>query len=321
MTIIFDGPRSVHVATSAQLVADDRELAWAERHVRRDRDLQWILGNFVEADNPNDNGHIFPLEQLKTAQASIWNKPLNLLHSYTKVVGAFVAAEMIFPVEETAAAGSFPFVEALAAMWKYYFPEAAMLVQKAHDEGALFFSMEAVPEKLECMAAGCGQVFAYEGRASETYCAHLMVPSAQKTLHQPHFTAGALILPPVRPGWRNADVKEISKLLNEHVDEAAGLYDQISTEFGHLSPAAWEQMMAALLVEAYEAREFPADKRKDLAKKGQAMSDGSFPIATVEDLKNAVRAIGRAKDPAAAKVHIKRRAKALGASDLIPEGW
>ena len=51
------------------------------------------------------------------------------------------------------------------------------------------------------------------------------------------------------------------------------------------------------------------------------MPDGSFPIVTVEHLKNAIRAIGRAKDPAAVKRHICKRARALGALDLVPDGW
>jgi hypothetical protein len=72
---------------------------------------------------------------------------------------------------------------------------------------------------------------------------------------------------------------------------------------------------------AYLKRTFTADQRKDMADKGQAMPDGGFPIATTEDLHNAIRAVGRAKDPDAAKAHIKARAKDLGESDAIPDSW
>lgn len=68
-------------------------------------------------------------------------------------------------------------------------------------------------------------------------------------------------------------------------------------------------------------REFSEDERERLAKKGHAMADGSFPIVTEEDLRNAIQAIGRAKDPEAAKRHIKKRARELGAEELIPEEW
>lgn len=70
-----------------------------------------------------------------------------------------------------------------------------------------------------------------------------------------------------------------------------------------------------------EKRDVSTAEREKLADKGQALPDGSFPIANVGDLKNAIRAIGRAKDPAKAKAHIKRRAKALGQSQLIPDSW
>ena len=51
------------------------------------------------------------------------------------------------------------------------------------------------------------------------------------------------------------------------------------------------------------------------------MPDGSFPIANVQDLKNAIKSVGRSKNPAAAKAHIKKRAKALGNTKLLPEDW
>jgi ATP-dependent Clp endopeptidase proteolytic subunit ClpP len=68
-------------------------------------------------------------------------------------------------------------------------------------------------------------------------------------------------------------------------------------------------------------RDFSTDERQRLAKSGEAMPDGSFPIVTRQDLENAIHAIGRASNPDAAKAHIKKRAKALGLTDLIPEEW
>lgn len=61
--------------------------------------------------------------------------------------------------------------------------------------------------------------------------------------------------------------------------------------------------------------------RKKMADKGQARPDGSFPIPNVEYLKKAIRAYGRAGNKAAAKAWIKKRAAALGATNLLPEGW
>jgi len=61
------------------------------------------------------------------------------------------------------------------------------------------------------------------------------------------------------------------------------------------------------------------EERMELAKKGLALDDGSFPIKDLADLKNAIQAYGRAKDQAAAAKFIAKRAKALGAEDLIPD--
>jgi len=61
------------------------------------------------------------------------------------------------------------------------------------------------------------------------------------------------------------------------------------------------------------------EQRMELADKGFALSDGSYPIKNLQDLKNAIMAYGRAKDQARTAKFIVKRAKALGAEDLIPD--
>lgn len=70
-----------------------------------------------------------------------------------------------------------------------------------------------------------------------------------------------------------------------------------------------------------EKREVSTQERERLASRGAAMPDGSYPIATVQDLRNAIQSFGRAKNPAAVKRHIIRRARALGAIKELPESW
>lgn len=67
--------------------------------------------------------------------------------------------------------------------------------------------------------------------------------------------------------------------------------------------------------------DFNQMQRQRLAAKNQAMPDGSFPIRNVADLKRAIQAYGRAKNKAAAKAWIKKRARQLGREDLLPEKW
>ena len=70
-----------------------------------------------------------------------------------------------------------------------------------------------------------------------------------------------------------------------------------------------------------EKRDFNAKERQHMADTGAAMPDGSFPIRNAQDLHNAIQSIGRAKDPEAAKAHIKARAKTLGLTDQLPDTW
>lgn len=314
MSVIFEAESAIHIGGAARLLEDgDRLTAWAEKHVRSDPDIGWILGNYVEADNANDNGHIFPYDDLVAARETVLNKPLNMLHHGRYIVGSFVGAEIAEPQKEEAA-GQYPVMEALAGFWRTQFPEEYELVKRAHSEGACFYSMEAVPESIGCTAEGCGMVAKYVGRQSDTYCDHMNEGRGQKRLFKPHFNAGALIVPPIKPGWKRADISQLSQLIEENEALAA----QIDEEFDHLPPDEWEALMGEVLL---MAKKFSMPKRQKLAKSGKAMPHGGFPIENEADLRNAIKAVGRAKDPAEAKRHIKKRAAALGLSKLIPEGW
>ena len=253
MTIVLERQSSYTLADQAWLVEEDRELAWAEKHVVRNPAFKWVLGKFVQTDQANQNGHVFDLEEMKTAKDSVLHAPMNMLHRPKQIVGTYVATEMIYPTGADAqsaaeAAGlaveTTPYLEALAAFWRYYFPEEYDMVERAHSTGNLFFSMECVPEKLRCELDGCGREFDYKGRQDPSYCDHLNQPRSRKLMMHPHFTAGALIIPPARPGWRNADVKELAMATDE---ERQALYDQISEAAPHLDAKAWEGLMERLM--------------------------------------------------------------------------
>lgn len=72
---------------------------------------------------------------------------------------------------------------------------------------------------------------------------------------------------------------------------------------------------------------YSAEQRESMGKRGQAFRNGngewSYPIANESDLRNAIQAFGRAAegDQGRLKAYIKRRARALGKADLIPDNW
>lgn len=111
----------------------------------------------------------------------------------------------------------------------------------------------------------------------------------------------------------------------ETTDEVGYLRTLVNKLLGTSAPAAEH----TFTIKAYDEgnfielmkRKFSDKERSDAADSGEAMPDGSFPIKNEQDLKNAIQASGRAKDPAKAKAHIKARAKALGHADKIPDDW
>ena len=87
-----------------------------------------------------------------------------------------------------------------------------------------------------------------------------------------------------------------------------------------------EKVQKSVFADAFDPfhlvkRNFTTAQRKKMAEEGKAMPDGSYPIANRTDLMNAIRSWGRGGADPKVKAHIKRRAKALGASDMIPENW
>lgn len=69
-------------------------------------------------------------------------------------------------------------------------------------------------------------------------------------------------------------------------------------------------------------RTFSAEQRRQAAASGAAMPGGRYPIENSEDLHNAIHAVGRGKGShEAIRQHIIRRAKALGLTSELPEGW
>lgn len=248
----------INVARAYLLEDSDRLKAWAEQHVRSDLDIGWILGNFVEADNYNSNGHWFPLADLEAGGTStIAGKPLNMLHHERYIVGAYAAGKMLYPTAgdyakadaDTAEGIERPTVEALAGMWRRFFPEEYSLVQKAHKEGSLFYSMEAHPESLTC--PDCTNTYPFMGIVHDSYCGHLNASRiSKKRLNKPHFNAGAIIIPPVQPGWSQAQIRELAEKMSADPETVERLYSSFEAQAPHLDATVWEQMMLMVISQA-----------------------------------------------------------------------
>jgi len=135
--------------------------------------------------------------------------------------------------------------------------------------------------------------------------------------------SGTVSMPGKGPGpsIKNPAVYEALKKKGYSKSSAAAISNAQSDDDEEMGDGASIEWIARAKDQAMRDKEFSAERRKTLAKSGKAMPGGGFPIESEQDLRNAIHAIGRASNPAAAKAHIKKRARALGKSDLIPENW
>lgn len=94
----------------------------------------------------------------------------------------------------------------------------------------------------------------------------------------------------------------------------------IRDEHGNITAIEEEELPADDLDEY--ARAYSAEERRRGAREGWAMSDGSYPIRTPQDVSNAVRLWRSSNhDDAKVKAWIRKRAKAIGATDRLPDDW
>ena len=115
-----------------------------------------------------------------------------------------------------------------------------------------------------------------------------------------------------------------ARLMLDIIEDGSPVDENILIELNDLLNAdnrSNETLLSIFEQKEHSERDFTAKRRRDLAKKGMALPDGSFPIVTVGDLRNAIQAFGRAKNKSAARRHIIKRARVLGRTDLLPDGW
>ncbi len=75
----------------------------------------------------------------------------------------------------------------------------------------------------------------------------------------------------------------------------------------------WANQHASKWALEENAAKWNAQKRRDAAKRGDALPDGSFPIVDQEDIENAAGLVGNSNHPKATVVaHIKKQAKKHG---------
>lgn len=213
--------------------------------------IKWIAGNFVESDSPNSNNQFWTADDLAMGEYSIKYAPLNMVHKTRQPVGFFASTNTV-PLESgDAAAERSPLrIEALAGMWTHIFPFESALVDAASEKGLLYFSMECRGTHIICAGdQGCGQRFEY--LKSDTHCAHLKERASVRHIVNPTFRGGALIVPPVRPGWSGAHASVLSDAVKQEAakfaEQTEHVYEAARQDGRDITASAWEHTMASII--------------------------------------------------------------------------
>lgn len=267
-TMVFDKGHSTYLVNSARLVKKGDDVADLAANTSGDWNIeeanpfvQWIAGDFVEAERPNTNTQYWTSGDLELAEYTIKYAPLNMVHKFRQPIGFYAATKNV--KLEAADDSSSPMkIQALSGLWTHIFPFESAQAEAADDQGLLFYSMECRGTHLICGSdeskglVGCGQKFDY--MALDNHCEHLQERSSVRHIVSPTFRGGALIVPPVRPGWQNANA---SVLTNAVMQEAAQFAEQNEAQFNVLDAAgtgitasAWEQLMAQLVTSTADVR-------------------------------------------------------------------
>lgn len=194
----------------------ERELAAEYEKAAGNEALMHLTGRFVEAEQANVNGAFWSTADLDYGEKTPVHAPVNFLHRTRHIIGAFTDSKLVRPKLAPAeqAGQQRPFLAVNAVLWREFFPYEARMVEMASDKGSLFWSMECQSRTIRCETSqdgalqGCGKEYPFRQvmtpETAATVCDHLRQRTAQRHFVQPRFNAGAVIVPPVKPGWREA---------------------------------------------------------------------------------------------------------------------
>lgn len=155
-------------------------------------------------------------------------------------------------VEQSALAYDYaqPHIEVLGALWRFYFPMTMEKIEAAQEMGSLFISMECISKTVTRVDLdGSETEYPFRGGSVKDYDFH--AESNYVRLNDPHFIGAGLVIPPGRPGWKGAEVRELAAAMGEDEER---LYEQLKAETPNLDARQWEDLMAAFLLHAGAAR-------------------------------------------------------------------
>lgn len=173
---IFERGGSVFlVAPVAPLTPGDNEIehfAFAEqlKKAAPNEVLMWLRGNYVEAENPNANGHIWTAGELSIKSLTPMFMPVTVMHDPRTAVGLIAEAGLKVPETDGVPRAR---IETAMALWQHRFPEVCEEAMLNYNAGSLMQSMECHAPWYSC--AECGESFPKlpDGAERKNWCQHM----------------------------------------------------------------------------------------------------------------------------------------------------
>jgi hypothetical protein len=224
-TLIVEGADRITITSPAEQLTAETAGSMAQQLFLK------LRGRFVEAEKANGNGAYWSAADLEFGLPTVTHGPLNWLHEERKVVGVLSDARFVGR-EQAAGSGVGPHISADATMWRWLYPQETRVVERAADERKLWYSMECVSPEVACVGEhGCGTTMPYLDalRREGAACEHVRSRTATRRFVDPIFQGGAIIVPPVTPGWASADltvVREAAAALERDDRIGSGLRDE-----------------------------------------------------------------------------------------------
>ena len=112
-TMVFDQGHSTYLVNAAKLVKKQADVSSDLAASVSDGSwtiedsnpfLQWIAGDFVEAENANSNTQYWSAGDLELAEYTIRYAPLNMVHKFRQPIGFYAATKTVKLDREDAAA-------------------------------------------------------------------------------------------------------------------------------------------------------------------------------------------------------------------------
>ncbi len=230
----------VVIAAPASVLNDPEQLprelaaAWQKASASNQHFL-WLAGRFVEADRPNRNKAMWSTKDLELGEPTVANGPLNWLHEERHIIGSIADAKLVLVDREAAATGVGNHIAAAAVVWPWLWPNEAKMIEAASDENRLWYSMECISRQVACLSCQHEMTYRdYMTKAADR-CGHMRMGEPRR-FAQPSFLGGAVILPPVRPGWAHASVNVMRQASTE-VERQAAAFVGMETEEAELLAA------------------------------------------------------------------------------------